>query len=963
MDLQVLQGESAERGVGRYSEGLADAIIGTGQADVTAVLNTALPSRFEKAYDWAQKRLPKSAIRVFRGMDRTMGLIAGNEIRQQRAAGLYDAFVRRLGVDALHTPAPFDGMGDETVIGDRRLGVDNHTLRFSTLYDLIPFQEPELHLADARYKAWFDSRLAVLKTCDGLFAISDYTRKVAIDQAGIDPAKIVTIFADASPLFKPLDFTPDERRAVLHRFSITKPFIMHTGILEARKNVACLVSAFSKLPDEMRHRHQLVLIANATQAQKRDVLNYAAKCGLVPGDIVFPGYVVDEDLVKIYNLAQITIMPSFTEGFGLPLLEAMRCGTPVLGADTTSIPEVIGCDDYTFDPFSSDELALKIHSLLNDRGAWEAGRSHALRQQALFSWKRSAELAMDGFSELTNRHSARGDDFDVKYTFLGRKVQIDNDAIDIQASEQPNFDRSRLPLVVIEGNCLTNAQEKTLSEGPAIILHAHDVVRINTSPYLRYLTKGYGGLRDENLSIDVNSLRNIQGALFLGAFEPGYKLSSSTRQGLRSASSQITPILELLTQLPNHFPSEDATELAVLMGSNLLPHNRPPALLVDISELVHRDAKTGIQRVVRSILRHFLSMETIYRVEPVYREGDYYKYARAYTSRFLDLPNLENVDTYVTFYSGDIFLGLDLDATISEGAMQALLRERMRGVKLVWVIYDMLPVLRPEWFDVGLGDAVNNWVNRIEVCADQLVCISRAVADDVLSHLQCQKPDRIRDLTLSWWHLGADLGNIVPTRGISCSHQSLLDQISAEWPVFLTVGTIEPRKGIRRLLDGAEAFWKSGGNASFVLVGKQGWAVEPLIKYLSCHPEMGRRLFWFSEASDEVLESLYMRATAVILPSEGEGFGLPLVEATRHGKPVLARDLPVFREIGGKSPYYFNEKSGREFADSINTWLKMQKKYKKAAGSLKVKTWAESANDLYNAVVNHQEYKVWRRDV
>ena len=112
----------------------------------------------------------------------------------------------------------------------------------------------------------------------------------------------------------------------------------------------------------------------------------------------------------------------------------------------------------------------------------------------------------------------------------------------------------------------------------------------------------------------------------------------------------------------------------------------------------------------------------------------------------------------------------------------------------------------------------------------------------------------------------------------------------------LYVGTIEPRKGVSQLLDAADILW-SDQDVVFVLVGKGGWKVDQLILRIRQHAELGKRLFWFEGVSDELLGRLYGRATAVVMPTEGEGFGLPLVEAARHGTPIIARDLKVLREV------------------------------------------------------------------
>ena len=118
-------------------------------------------------------------------------------------------------------------------------------------------------------------------------------------------------------------------------------------------------------------------------------------------------------------------------------------------------------------------------------------------------------------------------------------------------------------------------------------------------------------------------------------------------------------------------------------------------------------------------------------------------------------------------------------------------------------------------------------------------------------------------------------------------------------PSLLMVGTLEPRKGHTQALDAFELLWADGVEANLVIIGHEGWHVEDLVSRLTRHRFAGKYLFWLSQADDHVL-SLAYKDRRLLAASEGEGFGLPLIEAARYGLPILARDLPVFREVAGK---------------------------------------------------------------
>ena len=166
------------------------------------------------------------------------------------------------------------------------------------------------------------------------------------------------------------------------------------------------------------------------------------------------------------------------------------------------------------------------------------------------------------------------------------------------------------------------------------------------------------------------------------------------------------------------------------------------------------------------------------------------------------------------------------------------------------------------------------------------------------------------------------------------------------------VGTIEPRKGYDQVFKAFDALWSRKCDVNLVLVGKQGWNVEELFEKINNHPENGIRLFVIETASDEYLNLLYTEAECLIAASEGEGFGLPLIEAARHGIGLIARDIPVFREVAGQNAYYFKGKSADVLAVAIQDWLKLRLEKKEPNSSgMKWIDWKESARKLANCIL------------
>lgn len=383
-------------------------------------------------------------------------------------------------------------------------------------------------------------------------------------------------------------------------------------------------------------------------------------------------------------------------------------------------------------------------------------------------------------------------------------------------------------------------------------------------------------------------------------------------------------------------------------------------LLVDISQLVLHDYKTGIQRVVRSVLSELLAHPPAgFRVEPVYaRPGQPgFLYARTFLHGLGHGPDAP--DGPITVWKGDVFLGLDLNhqAVLTQPAFYEALRRA--GVKVCSVVYDLLPILLPKAFHGLDGSSHARWLAAL-ARMDGLVCISRAVADEALAWLEAHGPRRDRPLPIGWFHLGADLEASLPSRGLPPEAGELLETLR-DRPTFLMVATLEPRKGHRQVLEGFDRLWARGLDANLLFVGREGWSTEKLVHQLRhTHPERGRRLFWIEGASDEFLEQLYGASACLIAASEGEGFGLPLIEAAQHHIPILARDIPVFREVAGEHALYFSGPDPESLAERVAEWLALAEAGQ-APGSegLRGLTWSESTRDLMQVVLADRWYRTW----
>jgi glycosyltransferase involved in cell wall biosynthesis len=378
-------------------------------------------------------------------------------------------------------------------------------------------------------------------------------------------------------------------------------------------------------------------------------------------------------------------------------------------------------------------------------------------------------------------------------------------------------------------------------------------------------------------------------------------------------------------------------------------------LMIDVSELVQRDAGTGIQRVTKNIMMKCVENPPPgFRVEPVYDDGSgTLRHAHRLAAKLIGLDDLGLGDDLVDLQAGDILLGVDLIAHQIEGRDALNRRLRQRGVRSYYVVYDLLPLNRPEWFPPF--PQFRTWLQRIGTFADGLVCISKAVADQLREQLPTLGIDRKDGLKVGHFHLGADIGAEGGTP--SPEVQRILKSRN---PIFLVVGTVEPRKGHAQALAAFEQLWARGMEAELVIVGKQGWMVEKTVDRMRGHAQAGKQLHWFDHATDADLNALYNGCSALLGVSLDEGFGLPLIEAAKHALPILARDIPVFREIAGEHAAWFSGTTAEELAAALESWIEQW-----TAGAVPTTarmpwlTWEQSTQQLLDLVLGGTWDATW----
>lgn len=404
-------------------------------------------------------------------------------------------------------------------------------------------------------------------------------------------------------------------------------------------------------------------------------------------------------------------------------------------------------------------------------------------------------------------------------------------------------------------------------------------------------------------------------------------------------------------------PGEEAEIREILAEAR--PERPQRQLLVDVSALAREDLGTGIQRVVRSQLGELLKAPPPgFRIEPVWlrndRDGWRYDYARHYMLRHLGIAPDVLFEEPVEVEAGDIFFGADFFPQGVVAAQESGIYEawRRRGVRIGFAVYDLLPLTMPQNFPPVSEQVHERWLRAVAPVADTLVCISRSVADEVRRWLATNGlvGPSVRDCVL-----GADIEASGSSSGLPADAAATLGRI-ADRDSFLMVGTVEPRKGHLQALAAFDRLWAEGAEVQLVIVGGVGWRGVPaaesrtlpkIVERLRTHPALGRNLIWLERASDEYLGLIYRLSGCLVAASEGEGYGLPLVEAARYGLPVIARDIPVFREVGGDRVTYFAGSGGEDLAGAVRAWLgRTGGRRAHPAARADVPTWQENVARL-----------------
>lgn len=398
-DLQCLQGSSRYRGIGRYSLELTKAFIRQApHHEIYLLLNNHDLDGLEFVYNEFNSLLPEDRIKLLTLPDKIADTCYHNTWRIQATETLVEAYLTHLAPDIVYILSLFEGLNNQTITSCNHLMTPY--LKVITLYDLIPFIYSDFYLSKIRNKHFFLRKFQQLKKADLLVSISEASAKEAIELFSLEKNKIINGSVGLEETFR--TYRPDKNKfkALALNYKINKKFIFYLGGNDFRKNILNLIKAFVASPSLWNEYQLLIITAKKSILLDKAIAQLIKPTPLSFNDILLFDHVEEEALLAFYAHCSLFVFPSLHEGFGLPIIEAMACGAPVIGSNVSSIPEALNCPEALFDPYDPKSISQKMIQALENDSFNLFLRNHARTQHKQFSWFDSAQKVLHALENL-----------------------------------------------------------------------------------------------------------------------------------------------------------------------------------------------------------------------------------------------------------------------------------------------------------------------------------------------------------------------------------------------------------------------------------------------------------------------------------------------------------------------------------------------------------------------------------
>lgn len=324
---------------------------------------------------------------------------AGKDALLRRYDGRYQdvygeivkAFIRKNQIDVFYITSPF--FSDNVLYKKEWF---ESVVVVATAWDIIPYVMRKQYLNNRILFKWYMTCIDMLRWTDRQLAISNSVKEDMVHYLQFNPEKIDIIYGGVSGRFRQIKVDETEKSSLFRKFGINNEYLLCCVSADQRKNVRGAVEAFSKLPRTLLESYQMVIVGRILPEKKQEYTQLLDSLG-ISSRVVLTDYVTDEELLALYNLAKLMIFPSLYEGFGLPVLEAWACGTPVIASQNSSLGEIVGDAGLLFDPRNTGEITKTMVTALTTAD-WDELLAKGREKVKKFTWDWVGELTLDAIN-------------------------------------------------------------------------------------------------------------------------------------------------------------------------------------------------------------------------------------------------------------------------------------------------------------------------------------------------------------------------------------------------------------------------------------------------------------------------------------------------------------------------------------------------------------------------------------
>lgn len=391
IDMQGAQTNfSAHRGVGRYTIGLVKAILkeGSGKYEFILLLNGFYKDSIESIRQEFVELIDKKNIVVWHHDFWFCGADKSTHLNMRVAEILRELAILSCKPNFVFSTNLQEGFFEPAVTAVNLFKKQYQSI--TTLHDVIPLMNRDQYLSDPIVAEWYSEKIQLVKQSEIVLTVSNSSRNEIIKYTDIDPKKIFVVGnAVDHTKFKKIELTNLEVENFKIKFKLPKKFILYAGGNDKHKDLLTLYKAYARLPVELRQQTALMLVGKELKNDEESI-RYLLRKYSVTENIIIAGRLSDQDLITAYNLASVFVFPSKYEGFGLPPLEAMTCGIPVLVSSAPSLVEIVNSDDAIFKISDEVQLAAKIERVLVDKDFSKKLADMGYQRAYEYTWDNSA---------------------------------------------------------------------------------------------------------------------------------------------------------------------------------------------------------------------------------------------------------------------------------------------------------------------------------------------------------------------------------------------------------------------------------------------------------------------------------------------------------------------------------------------------------------------------------------------